>query len=652
MQDEAQRRANGEALPTLEEERVKHEADLALAAKEQELKDRLEVAREKEEEERHLQKMVEEEMARRKHQRRKSNVNILTPVPSTSEKSNRGILFDRVVQYQASSSEYSFTVVEGITRLSEGPVTHLFTVYPIVSESSVQYEPRSQISETVPKTEVDRKQQSRSQITDSMGNNAVSGVAPLLLVVKSCTLDAISTTDKKRILALEETLETLRNLPTQANCSQILDFKIDQSTSGWDVTILTEFANKGSLSDILSAFGLVPVEKARSWMVDLLEATEYLHKHGITHGMVHTRNVLFHQDNGSLTLKLSDAGYQRILHDLKQKSSVISARSVYWQPPELANNGKASRKTDIWDLGIVFLQMLFGPDTPETYNGPRALIDKQDLSSSLETMIQQLFTVDVKKRPSAFDLIPSDFLRNNIPISEEMDESNGPTTPYSQARRRRRSSVPAGQHSRYLEDWIETGRLGKGGFGEVVKARNKHDGRIYAIKKIMIMSKLQESLSKVLSEVMLLSRLNHPNVVRYYSAWPEEEYEEGESEDNQTSTISGNTSLLEKEFTFGHSTGGLDFISSSGYPKIVFGGDTDEEDSDGENAVEEKEWVHICYRVHFFPSHLLLDIAFASSHCICFFISYHLPAITYFPSPPIIHIPQRLRSKSIHTDIP
>ena len=53
----------------------------------------------------------------------------------------------------------------------------------------------------------------------------------------------------------------------------------------------------------------------------------------------------------------------------------------------------------------------------------------------------------------------------------------------------------------------------------VVKARNKLDNQFYAIKKIKQRSAI--ALSNVLSEVMLLSRLNHPNVVRYFAVWIE-----------------------------------------------------------------------------------------------------------------------------------
>lgn len=69
-------------------------------------------------------------------------------------------------------------------------------------------------------------------------------------------------------------------------------------------------------------------------------------------------------------------------------------------------------------------------------------------------------------------------------------------------------------------DFEELKHIGKGTFGEVIKVRNKLDGRVYAIKKIKLSPKFQK---KVLTEVKTLSRLYHKNVVRYYQAWIEVE---------------------------------------------------------------------------------------------------------------------------------
>lgn len=63
--------------------------------------------------------------------------------------------------------------------------------------------------------------------------------------------------------------------------------------------------------------------------------------------------------------------------------------------------------------------------------------------------------------------------------------------------------------------------LGSGGFGDVIKVRNKLDGNIYAIKCILLDAKSRQLNKKITREVKLLSRLNHENIVRYYNSWLE-----------------------------------------------------------------------------------------------------------------------------------
>lgn len=69
---------------------------------------------------------------------------------------------------------------------------------------------------------------------------------------------------------------------------------------------------------------------------------------------------------------------------------------------------------------------------------------------------------------------------------------------------------------RYQTDFEEIKRLGRGGFGVVVSAINRLDGRTYAIKKIKLMSSSSQSYSRIVREVSTLSRLQHPHVVRYF----------------------------------------------------------------------------------------------------------------------------------------
>jgi len=408
------------------------------------------------------------------------------------------LTFDQPIELD-SGNPIIFQTVAGRHLLRRGPVSKCFTVQPIVPGED---------SENLP-----------------------------TLVLKQTDLE-IGTKDhgsfKKQLQLLETELETLKKI-RHRNILYILDFKVhkttndqDESDSAWTVSVLSEFAEKGSLEEFLDIAGSLGVARARSWTIELLDALRYLHENGVVHEDIHPGNILLVRDSaGEVKLKVTDAGCQRKLHYLagkKQPTDTVSlAKSAYWFPPEIANTNQPqyTAKTDIWDFGILFLQMIFGLTVIQKYSSPMNLAESLALSDSLNEFVHKLFKADPKKRPRAFELSSSEFLATDAPILDE-DTSAAPSrlgsvyslSPATPRRPRHDSMNAGGPFSRYKEDFVEEGRLGKGGFGEVVKARKKLDGQIYAIKKIT--QKSSASLTEVLKEVRLLSQLSHPSVVRKF----------------------------------------------------------------------------------------------------------------------------------------
>ncbi|KAJ7305866.1 hypothetical protein JRQ81_010232 [Phrynocephalus forsythii] len=87
--------------------------------------------------------------------------------------------------------------------------------------------------------------------------------------------------------------------------------------------------------------------------------------------------------------------------------------------------------------------------------------------------------------------------------------------------KRENEAIFEAQTSRYVNEYDEVSRLGKGGYGTVYKVRNKLDGQFYAIKKILIKKATKRDCMKVLREVKVLAGLQHPNIVGYHTAWME-----------------------------------------------------------------------------------------------------------------------------------
>mgnify|MGYP006080148041 FL=1 len=73
----------------------------------------------------------------------------------------------------------------------------------------------------------------------------------------------------------------------------------------------------------------------------------------------------------------------------------------------------------------------------------------------------------------------------------------------------------------YKKNYIQLELLGKGGFGEVFSAKYYLDKNIYAIKKINIPEDKLSYIKLILTEIMILSHLEHKNIVRYYTSWLE-----------------------------------------------------------------------------------------------------------------------------------
>lgn len=432
---------------------------------------------------------------------------------------------------------------------------------------------------------------SKVSIVRPLGFQSGSG---MLLALKECSISDQNDEGgrKKRIQDLESKLDALKHLQSHPNIQKLLNFNIDRfmevddepTSGGWNVSILTILAEKGSVKGLC---GILNVEIIRSWAMQLLEGLDFLHQNGVVHAKVHVGNIILDEaETGNTIVKLSDGGYQYDLHSLKNRTGVnyLGVESIYWSAPEVISNphGRPVAATDIWDLGVALLQMIFGLTIQSQNISPNALLVSLDMSQPTEDFFGQTFVSDLKKRKSAFDLKLFEFFRSEEPVFREAhsprltSENTAASLSGSVAVAARRDSIAkSASYSWYLNNFVEIGRLGRGGYGEVVKAKHKLENQVYAIKKIKQNS--ASALAGVLSEIVMLSKLNHPNVVRYFTAWTETEGQRPESEHSSSSRSSLSLTNGDPNGLFAKSSGGLDFIGASD-GGIEFGYSNDKDD--------------------------------------------------------------------------
>ncbi|KAJ3566582.1 hypothetical protein NP233_g6910 [Leucocoprinus birnbaumii] len=144
------------------------------------------------------------------------------------------------------------------------------------------------------------------------------------------------------------------------------------------------------------------------------------------------------------------------------------------------------------------------------------------------------------------------------------------------------------QASRWKEDWEELELLGRGAFGSVVKARNKIDNRIYAVKKIRL--KTQQSDTKIFREVNALSRLSHRFIVRYFTTWVEtSENTNPSSSAAPSASVSSSDDSLNHGVTTPSPLTSRAHIHSPAYSRPRFDADTDDdEENDDEDDSQDR----------------------------------------------------------------
>jgi len=154
-------------------------------------------------------------------------------------------------------------------------------------------------------------------------------------------------------------------------------------------------------------------------------------KSNIMHRDIKPSNILIH--NG--ILKLADFGFCKPLKDARDLSQTMLGSPIY-MAPEILKGELYTINADIWSLGVVLYEMLFGFCPFEERNIAR-LIDLINSSSSLmfpnnikiskktEDLLKRMLVKDHFKRISWEELFDFDFL-SQTPLQSSPSRNKSP----------------------------------------------------------------------------------------------------------------------------------------------------------------------------------------------------------------------------------
>ena len=333
---------------------------------------------------------------------------------------------------------------------------------------------------------------------------------------------------------LQQTMRDVEHLLDECmeqNNEHVIDligYKIREPSSEnrcWKLSVLSEYANKGSLADMLLVVDSLSPKQVKDWSRQLLEALIFFDNRGFIHPAVHPGNVLVClSKDGGTTIKLSD-GYGTSLRKLVDKvrpGQGTTTEPTFWIAPEVLDDATSSTsKTCLWDLGKIMLQMVIGKNLFEDFTSPGDFFRRRTLHVSFDEVLRRLFQSNPSHRPTAYDFRTYRFFFDSNPQTIQ-DVSNTLVT-------RNTAST-----SRWDNEWESISTLGKGGQGVVYKARKIQDQGVYAVK--LLRSQRSIELAALRQEVLLISDLKHPAIVRYYDAWIE-----GEGAEETTTTTNTTT---------------------------------------------------------------------------------------------------------------
>jgi serine/threonine-protein kinase len=195
-------------------------------------------------------------------------------------------------------------------------------------------------------------------IIGKIGEGAVGGVykAKQLSMDRVVAIKILADKHTKNEKMREKFMSEARTAAklSHPNIVQAIDVGIDTTTHYF----VMEYIDGPTVGHLLKRGGALDEKRALNLVIQVGQALDYAHRHGIIHRDIKPDNIMMTREG---VVKLCDLGLARTVHDPDQvKSGVIVGTPFYISPEQAKGDPNIDARADIYSLGATFYHMVCG----------------------------------------------------------------------------------------------------------------------------------------------------------------------------------------------------------------------------------------------------------------------------------------------------
>jgi eukaryotic-like serine/threonine-protein kinase len=176
--------------------------------------------------------------------------------------------------------------------------------------------------------------------------------------------------------------------------------------------IVMERLNGQTLRTVLDKRGGLEIANACRIAIDLLDALEHAHEHGVIHRDVKPDNVFLHRNlGGTTTTKLLDFGIMRLMENATHETRGRFVGTLRYAAPEQIMARDLTPAADLYSSALVLYELLCGQgpydaiqeapqlSAAQVSEVPKRLSSRIVIPEALDRLVHQALEKDPKKRP-------------------------------------------------------------------------------------------------------------------------------------------------------------------------------------------------------------------------------------------------------------